>query len=282
MTEQPYRYYQAVGLHRLANTELPYDVVVADPPWKLPASVHSKESPGNVQHYPTMSLDEIVGLPVPHLLREGGWLFLWSIDSMLHHAFHILDSWGLEYYQALVWVKRRPSTIKTFFARYQEYVLVARSKRPWRPNYGLLSGGKRSVFEGDVPEKVNDSRHAVKPDWLQDVLDEGFPDSRKIELFARRTREGWDAWGNEKYVVGNTGAGRNEARQAELKEVLELIQGPQCLPCGKQEFDVSLLHLDREVPSDGYVLPNCALLCAGCNGHKGRNRLTYEQMREWR
>lgn len=39
--------------------------------------------------------------------------------------------------------------------------------------------------------------HSIKPECLQDSLDIMFPGMRKIELFARRQRPGWNCIGNE-------------------------------------------------------------------------------------
>ena len=40
-------------------------------------------------------------------------------------------------------------------------------------------------------------KHSAKPEDLQDSLDSMFPKSKKIELFARRQRPGWECLGNE-------------------------------------------------------------------------------------
>ena len=39
--------------------------------------------------------------------------------------------------------------------------------------------------------------HSRKPDEVRERLLTMFPDCRRIELFARDTSPGWDAWGNE-------------------------------------------------------------------------------------
>jgi N6-adenosine-specific RNA methylase IME4 len=40
-------------------------------------------------------------------------------------------------------------------------------------------------------------RHSTKPDEIRKRIERMFPTQKKIELFARETVEGWDAWGNE-------------------------------------------------------------------------------------
>lgn len=39
--------------------------------------------------------------------------------------------------------------------------------------------------------------HSRKPEYVQDMIELMYPNTKKIELFARRSREGWDVWGNE-------------------------------------------------------------------------------------
>ena len=39
--------------------------------------------------------------------------------------------------------------------------------------------------------------HSRKPDEVDERIEQMFPDSQKIELFARTQRPGWDSHGNE-------------------------------------------------------------------------------------
>lgn len=40
--------------------------------------------------------------------------------------------------------------------------------------------------------------HSTKPKCAYEMLEDMFPDTSKLELFARgQIRDGWDAWGNE-------------------------------------------------------------------------------------
>ena len=51
-----------------------------------------------------------------------------------------------------------------------------------------------------VPASVIRERrreHSRKPDEAYDIIERMYPELPKIELFARNTRRGWDAWGNE-------------------------------------------------------------------------------------
>ena len=41
------------------------------------------------------------------------------------------------------------------------------------------------------------SKHSKKPEEIYERIEQLFPISNKIELFARNKRKGWDSWGNE-------------------------------------------------------------------------------------
>ena len=41
------------------------------------------------------------------------------------------------------------------------------------------------------------TKHSKKPLFAYEMLENMFPEAKKIELFARNTREGWDCWGDE-------------------------------------------------------------------------------------
>ena len=41
------------------------------------------------------------------------------------------------------------------------------------------------------------TKHSKKPLCAYEMIERLYPNARKIELFARNEREGWDCWGNE-------------------------------------------------------------------------------------
>lgn len=55
----------------------------------------------------------------------------------------------------------------------------------------LQNKSQRSVTFGE------NLKHSSKPETLQDSLEIMFPGSRKLEMFARRSRKGWTCLGNE-------------------------------------------------------------------------------------
>jgi N6-adenosine-specific RNA methylase IME4 len=55
----------------------------------------------------------------------------------------------------------------------------------------LMNRSQRSV------SFATNLKHSMKPDSLHQSLEIMFPDTRKLELWARRTRPGWDTIGNQ-------------------------------------------------------------------------------------
>ena len=164
-----------------------YQIIVADPPWKF--SSNSKARPGRnaMRHYPCMPDAEIAAMPVRDWAEKDAILFLWITAPMLERALPIVSAWGFKYKSQLVWVKHKIGT--GFWARNRhELVLI----------------GTRGRFECPRPAPFNDSvieakarQHSRKPGALQHRIDQVWPEHSKLELFARTTRPGWDAWGNQ-------------------------------------------------------------------------------------
>ena len=162
-----------------------YDIIVADPPWWFKSN--SKAQPGwnAMRHYECMELDEIKALR-PDASKDA-LLYLWVTSPFLAEGIDVVSQWGFTYKSSLVWVKDRIGM--GYWARNRhEIVLIGRRGRfplpPACPHAdSVLSGGQRE--------------HSRKPETLQDQIDASWPEARKLEMFARRPRAGWDTWGNE-------------------------------------------------------------------------------------
>lgn len=173
------------------------DVVLADPPW----SYHGQQGKWGAaaKFYPTMSDAEILALPVRSIMSNRSVLFMWATGPRLDFAMDCLDAWGLHYRgMAFVWVKTkadgspigaqgvRPSIVKPT----TEFVLAASTVAKGRP-LKLHDESVRNVVMHPRME------HSRKPDEVHASIERLYPDSTKVELFARRPRNGWTVWGNE-------------------------------------------------------------------------------------
>ncbi len=183
----------------LSNGEFPglpdgrYDVIYADPPWDYKGQLQhsgpgSGDTGGAARHYPTVTLEGLKRLDVGGIAADDSVLFLWATNPHLDQAIELGKAWGFGWATvAFVWDKQRVNP--GFYTLSQcELCLVFKRGRIPRPR------GRR-----DVRQLVSARRgaHSAKPEEVRRRIGLMFPAQRKIELFARSSCEGWDAWGIE-------------------------------------------------------------------------------------
>lgn len=173
---------------RVAPPTGKYSCIVLDPPWPM-QKIERDERPdqGVELDYPTMSLDQIADeayVPVRTLAADDCHLYLWVTHKFLPAGMRLLDAWGFTYQCVMTW--RKNVGITPFSWMYDtEHVLFAH-----RGNLKLQRLGMRLSFEAPV------QGHSVKPDVFYQRVTEASPGPR-VEMFARRERDGFIAWGNE-------------------------------------------------------------------------------------
>jgi N6-adenosine-specific RNA methylase IME4 len=169
--------------------------VLADPPWQFQNRT-GKIAPEHrrLNRYGTMELAEIKALPVLSLLQDTAHCYLWVPNALLPEGIETLRAWGFEYKSNLVWHKVRKDGgpdgrgVGFYFRNTTELILFgtrgknARTLAPGRSQVNILRTQKRE--------------HSRKPDELYDIIEKCSPGPR-LELFARNTRPGWVAWGNQ-------------------------------------------------------------------------------------
>ena len=168
-----------------------YQVIYADPPWRYgfsPSKANSIEA-----HYPTMSVDEIKNLPVPS--ADSADLYLWTTAPKLLEGLEVLGAWGFEYKTHGIWDKQRTG-IGYWFLGMHELLLVGTKGQFSPPDPSKRIG---SIYREDR------TKHSRKPPGIRVQINKWFPNTSKLELFARKEDmlfdadgfDGWDVWGNE-------------------------------------------------------------------------------------
>lgn len=160
-----------------------FDVILADPPWRYSFSKSSTRKIEN--HYPTMTLEEIMNLKVP--AADNSVLFLWATAPKLLEALDVMKAWGFTYKTQAVWDKQKIGM--GYWFRGQHEILLVGTKGKFSPP--APSDRIPSVLK--FPRGV----HSSKPVLLQQWIEVAFPRHTKLEMFAREKRDGWAAWGNE-------------------------------------------------------------------------------------
>src|SRR5262249_40384074 len=92
------------------NTGLPqdrrYPILLAAPPWEFDALAPERDYP---RHYPTMPLQDICDMAIGEkIATPDAVLFMWVPAALLFaHGARVLDAWGFEYRNNIVWAKDR-------------------------------------------------------------------------------------------------------------------------------------------------------------------------------
>ncbi len=164
-----------------------YRTILIDPPWKqqMSGKYNRRTFENKSLTYDTLSLQEIKNLPIEDLAEEGCHLWLWTTNQFLRQAFEVMESWGFKYLTTITWVK--PSGAGNWFVSRTQHCLFG-YKNKCQFNKERY---KSTVFNSGLPKK-----HSQKPEEFYDLI-ESISDEKRIELFARNKREGWDSWGNE-------------------------------------------------------------------------------------
>ncbi len=157
-----------------------YDLIYADPPWRYSFSRSRSRKIEN--QYPTMSVKEICAIRVP--AKSDCVLFLWATAPKLLESLAVMKSWGFTYKTHAAWDKEKMG---------MGYWL--------RGQHELLLIGTRGASKPPEPQNRSSSllrekrrQHSRKPEKARAVLERGFPNHSKLEMFAREDFPGWDRW----------------------------------------------------------------------------------------
>lgn len=182
-----------------------YDCADIDPPWPNYNRSPKGEKKSSVAIYGRMSFEEIAALPVADLLARHSAVRLWLTwpmvlhggDIMCHYAGHdpgrsrpgeCLRAWGLRYSTGGVWLK---TTVNEKISMGPGY----RLRSVCEPFVIAIKGSPKTVPQPNFFTGLR-REHSRKPEegfaWFERLM----PDAkRRIELFSRASRPGWDTWG---------------------------------------------------------------------------------------
>lgn len=172
-----------------------FGTILADPPWQFQNRT-GKVAPEHkrLSRYNTMTLDEILALPVATVAAEPAHLYLWVPNALLPEGIEVMKAWGFQYKSNLIWHKIRKDGgpdgrgVGFYFRNVTEVILFgvrgknARTLQPGRRQVNYLSSRKRE--------------HSRKPDEQYSIIESCSP-GPYLEMFARGERNGWTCWGNQ-------------------------------------------------------------------------------------
>jgi len=172
-----------------------FGTILADPPWQF-VNKTGKIAPEHrrLSRYDTMSLKEILALPVADLAANPAHLYLWCPNALLPDGLSVMKAWGFYYKANIVWHKVRKDGgpdgrgVGFYFRNVTELILFGvRGK-----NARTLSPGRRQVNFMATRKR----EHSRKPDEQYRII-EACSQGPYLELFARGTRKGWVTLGDQ-------------------------------------------------------------------------------------
>jgi N6-adenosine-specific RNA methylase IME4 len=181
--------------------EKTFDIIYADPPWDYGGKLQFDKTSTSQEKldlsrkifissaefkYPTLTTSELMELPVHKIAKDDSLLFMWSTNPHLEQAIALGKAWGFDYKTvAFIWNKCNHNPGQYTLSNC-ELCLVFKHGRIPKPR------GARNIQQLiSVPRQG----HSVKPIEVLNNITAMFPTQKKIELFSRRSVQGWDAWG---------------------------------------------------------------------------------------
>lgn len=194
----------AEDVYRLGKKAMPYDiedlqpiegkysVVVIDPPWPMQRIERDVAPDQAGMDYPIMTEEEIARLGtddeqiVPEMLDQDCHVFLWTTQKFYDMGRRLFERWGVKYILEMVWHK--PGGFQPYnLPQYNcEFVLYGRKGAP----EFIETKDFMCCFSALRRE------HSRKPDEFYETIAR-VTSGRRIDVFAREQRPGFDVWGNQ-------------------------------------------------------------------------------------
>jgi len=192
-----------------------YPVIVADPAWPYEDQLDGSEAVRGGTPYPQASILEICN-QVPPAAKDCV-LFLWCTNQHLidlsYPVQRVLMSWGFESKALLTWKKPRMG-LGRYVRNITEQCVIA-----VRGNPVLDLPSATSWLEAPAGE------HSEKPDAFYELAAKLCPAEPRLEMNARKPREGWVTSGSElegkhaeEQTDGERGGGVSDQREAEGRQ----------------------------------------------------------------
>lgn len=177
------------------STDACYAVFCIDPPWpKKKGGIRAaRPKQGRSLDYKTMSVSDIFSLldeQVLSMATPTHTVFIWGVDQFLHDGEKAMLDRGYRMHARLVWDKEN-GVAPAFSLRYSHEYVTWWYKPKFMPVAESMRGKHRSVIREPARE------HSRKPDAFYSMVNDWFPREKRLDVFSREKRHGWDQWGDE-------------------------------------------------------------------------------------
>lgn len=160
-----------------------YQTILIDPPWDWSDEGDINQMGRAKPDYATMTIDELMQLPVNRLSDDNCHLYLWVTNRSLPKAFKLIEQWGFRYITCLTWVKPSFGMGNYFRGSTEQLLFAVKGSQP------LKRKDVGTHFFADRGE-----HHSSKPETVYSLI-ESCSYAPYLEMFSRKNREGWTMWG---------------------------------------------------------------------------------------
>lgn len=159
-----------------------YRTIVVDPPWSYTDRGFSRRNAG--ARYRCLTFSEIAAVPIETWSAADAHLYLWTTNAFVEQAYSLARLWGFRPVTLVTWRKTQMGTGHYFRNTTEHAIFAVRGALP------VLRHDVRGDFT--APR----GRHSAKPDAFYEIVESMSPGPR-LDVFARRRRAGWSAFGDE-------------------------------------------------------------------------------------
>lgn len=169
---------------RIDSLEGVFSTLLIDPPWSWDDEGDVNQLGRAKPDYATMTIDELLALPVGKMAADDSHLYCWVTNRSLPKVFALLDAWGFRYITLLTWPKQSFGMGNYFRGQTEHIAFGVRGSLPLKVKDAstLLPSWKRG------------RKHSAKPSEIHAFI-ERCSHGPYLELFGRKAIPNWRIWG---------------------------------------------------------------------------------------
>jgi mRNA (2'-O-methyladenosine-N6-)-methyltransferase len=130
------------------------------------------------------------------VLSNKGFMFLWILGNQINMACKMLNKWGYDLIDLIIWVKTKRGKVYLshgYYLMHSYEICLVGYKCPTGSHVEYFSKVSNNIIFSEVRGK------SQKPDEIYEIIEMMMPGSKKLEIFARNNnlRKGWFSIGNQ-------------------------------------------------------------------------------------
>tara|TARA_R110002049_G_scaffold89772_1_gene225552 strand:- start:2808 stop:3377 length:570 start_codon:yes stop_codon:yes gene_type:complete len=171
-----------------------YKLIYADPPWQFSdKNTGGSYISGASNKYRTTGIEQLKQLDVQSIADKDCLLVMWWVGAMPQEAIDLVNAWGftIKNMNGFVWRKitkkgKRYFGMGHYTRAGSESAIIAIKGKPKIHSHSVRAVQTKKILE-----------HSVKPDLFRNLCVEMAGDVKRLEMFARRSTNGWDLFGDQ-------------------------------------------------------------------------------------